>query len=125
MTAKLHPVQGKNKLPAHVLRKASVTFKPTSTAANSTGQAHADDRAAQISLVRQRKAAKFDYEAMYAKAYKRSTYSGAELQPYTGRPGSLDFLALPSLIGDQRVYRRDHIIKLNREFVAELQKAKS
>jgi hypothetical protein len=34
-------------------------------------------------------------------------YSGAELKPYQGRPGSLDFLALPSLMGKTRVYRAD------------------
>ena len=36
-----------------------------------------------------------------------NTYQGTELQPYTGRPGSLDFLDCPSLIGNRRVYRAD------------------
>lgn len=108
MTAKLHPVQGKNTLPAHVLRKASITFKPTSTSQGASGLADAGDRAAQFSLVRQRKASRFDYAAMYAAAYKRSVYNGAELAPYQGRPGSLDFLALPSLMGQRRVYRPGH-----------------
>ena len=39
---------------------------------------------------------------------KPADYNGAELQPYQGRPGSLDFLALPSLMGTRRVYRADH-----------------
>ena len=34
-------------------------------------------------------------------------YTGQELKPYQGRPGSLDFLALPSLIGSTRIYRKD------------------
>jgi len=34
-------------------------------------------------------------------------YDGAELKPYQGRPGSLEFLALPSLMGVTRVYRKD------------------
>lgn len=34
------------------------------------------------------------------------TYSGAELQPYTGRPGAMDAYALPSLSNGQRVERR-------------------
>lgn len=33
-------------------------------------------------------------------------YSGAELRPYTGRPGALDAYRLPSLIDGQRVDRR-------------------
>ena len=35
------------------------------------------------------------------------TYKGAELQPYQGRPGALDFLRLPSLMGSRRVYRQE------------------
>ena len=42
-----------------------------------------------------------------AYAKKLATYNGAELKPYQGRPGSLDFLALPSLIGLKRIYRAD------------------
>ena len=38
------------------------------------------------------------------------TYSGAELQPYTGRPGAMDAYALPSLSNGQRVERRAPII---------------
>ena len=33
-------------------------------------------------------------------------YTGAELRPYTGRPGALDAYKLPSLIDGQRVDRR-------------------
>jgi len=36
-------------------------------------------------------------------------YNGAELRPYDGRPSSLDFLALPSLMGKTRVYRKDQM----------------
>lgn len=36
-----------------------------------------------------------------------NTYQGTELHPYAGRPGSLDFLDCPSLIGKDRVYRGD------------------
>jgi hypothetical protein len=38
------------------------------------------------------------------------TYTGAELQPYTGRPGAMDAYALPSLSDGQRVPRRAPII---------------
>ena len=30
-------------------------------------------------------------------AFKRGAYDGAELRPFTGRPGSMDAYALPSL----------------------------
>lgn len=29
--------------------------------------------------------------------FKRGTYDGAELRPFTGRPGSMDAYALPSM----------------------------
>lgn len=32
-------------------------------------------------------------------------YTGAELQPYTGRPGALAAFALPSRVGRRRFYR--------------------
>ena len=35
----------------------------------------------------------------------RSTYNGAELAPYTGRPGAMDAFALPSRMGGVRFYR--------------------
>ncbi len=34
-------------------------------------------------------------------------YSGAELKPFAGRTGAMDAFKLPSLIGDQRLYRKD------------------
>lgn len=34
-----------------------------------------------------------------------STYNGAELAPYAGRPGAMDAFALPSRRFDKRVYR--------------------
>lgn len=34
-------------------------------------------------------------------------YDGAELRPFTGRPGAMDAFALPSLRFGKRVYRRD------------------
>ena len=35
----------------------------------------------------------------------KGTYSGAELQPFSGRPGAMDAYALPSLVGGRRVPR--------------------
>ncbi len=43
-------------------------------------------------------------------AFGSGTYTGAELQPYTGRPGAMDAYALPSLSNGQRVPRRAPII---------------
>lgn len=34
-------------------------------------------------------------------------YTGAELKPFAGRPGAMDAFKLPSLIGDQRIFRGD------------------
>ena len=34
-------------------------------------------------------------------------YTGGELRSFTGRPGAMDAFKLPSLIGDQRVLRKD------------------
>lgn len=39
-----------------------------------------------------------------------ATYTGAELRPYTGRPGAMDAYRPPSLIDGQRVERRAPII---------------
>lgn len=38
-----------------------------------------------------------------------SLYSGEELAAYQGRPGSQDFLNLPSLMGSKRIYRKDAV----------------
>lgn len=35
----------------------------------------------------------------------KGTYSGAELQPFSGRPGAMDAYALPSRTSDRRIYR--------------------
>ena len=35
----------------------------------------------------------------------KGTYAGAELQPFSGRPGAMDAYALPSLVGGRRVPR--------------------
>ena len=35
----------------------------------------------------------------------RQLYTGAELAPYSGRPGAMDAFALPSRMGDRLVYR--------------------
>ena len=35
----------------------------------------------------------------------KGTYSGAELQPFSGRPGAMDAYALPSRTSDKRIYR--------------------
>lgn len=40
-----------------------------------------------------------------ANSNMRSTYNGAELAPYAGRPGAMDAFALPSRRFDKRVYR--------------------
>ena len=37
----------------------------------------------------------------------KQIYDGAELKPYTGRPGANDSLKLPSRMGDTLVYRKD------------------
>lgn len=39
-------------------------------------------------------------------AGSRQPYDGAELRPYTGRPGAMDAYALPSRMGDKRVHYR-------------------
>ncbi|MGB3068465.1 MAG: hypothetical protein WBC18_07955 [Ottowia sp.] len=39
---------------------------------------------------------------------KQPTYDGAELRPFTGRPGAMDAFALPSLRFGQRIYRRGY-----------------
>lgn len=36
---------------------------------------------------------------------KSGNYTGAELKPYTGRPGSEDALALPSRVGPRLCHR--------------------
>ena len=114
MSARLQAPQSKPGLPAHVLRKATVTFAPTSTftstSGGNSGQTDAADRAAQISLVHQRRQARESQviaESRRITNSTRGTYTGAELKPYQGRPGSLNFLALPSLIGLRRVFRKD------------------
>ena len=35
----------------------------------------------------------------------KGTYSGAELQPFSGRPGAMDAYALPSRTSNKRIYR--------------------
>lgn len=116
MSTRLQAPQSKPGLPAHVLRKATVTFAPTSTftstSGGNSGQTDAADRAAQISLVHQRRQAR--ESQVIAESHRiansnntRGTYTGAELKPYQVRPGSLNFLALPSLIGLRRVFRKD------------------
>jgi hypothetical protein len=43
---------------------------------------------------------------------RTNSYQGHELRPYTGRPGSLDFLNCPSLIGSRRIHRPDAACKV-------------
>lgn len=38
---------------------------------------------------------------------RHELYDGAELRPFTGRPGAMDAFSLPSLQFGERVYRRD------------------
>jgi hypothetical protein len=42
---------------------------------------------------------------------RTNSYQGHELRPYTCRPGSLDFLNCPSLIGSRRIHRADAACK--------------
>ena len=100
-------------LAAHVLRPAQhkglkVVFKDTSTVeAMPVPVPHARGEGfAMRALVKLRQAQR-GVSRTEAYAQKASAYNGTELKPYQGRPGSLDFLALPSLIGDKRVYRVD------------------
>jgi len=44
-------------------------------------------------------------EAPVRNSNAKGTYSGAELQPFAGRPGAMDAYALPSLAGSRRTYR--------------------
>lgn len=44
-------------------------------------------------------------EAPVRNGNAKGTYSGAELQPFAGRPGAMDAYALPSRRFDQRQYR--------------------
>ncbi len=117
MSARLQTPADKNNLPAHVLRKA-VVFKPTSATPGGVSggitQTDAADRAAEQRLVRQRRMAK-DSQNIAAShriansSAARGHYTGAELKPYSMRIGALDFLALPSLMGNRRIYRADQI----------------
>lgn len=40
-------------------------------------------------------------------ASQKDVYDGADLRPYVGREGALDFINVPSRIGNQRTYRKD------------------
>lgn len=96
-------------LPSHQLRPANISakqaskaskgikvvFKPTSPAADNSAQYVA------------RKATERKATARIVTNSSKDVppYTGQELNPYQGRPGSLDFLALPSLIGSTRHYR--------------------
>ena len=94
-----------NGLAAHILRpvkNARLTFKDTSAPEQGTRVEQYAMRA--VAAKRRQAQSKAD---TYTHALKRSTYNGAELRPYDGRPGSLDFLALPSLMGSRRIYRKD------------------
>ena len=44
-------------------------------------------------------------EAPVRNSNAKGTYAGAELQPFSGRPGAMDAYALPSLVGGRRVPR--------------------
>ena len=39
----------------------------------------------------------------------RKSYQGAELQPFTGRPGAMDAFSLPSVVMDRRTWRDGRI----------------
>jgi hypothetical protein len=103
-------------MPAHALRPAkptnskgiNVAFKHTSSASfqQDGPKVRSSAAYAQAALVKLRQAQR---GSSITDAYlkKSATYNGAELKPYQGRPGSLDFLAMPSLMGQNRVYRND------------------
>ena len=44
-------------------------------------------------------------EAPVRNSNAKGTYAGAELQPFSGRPGAMDAYALPSRTFDKRIYR--------------------
>ena len=44
-------------------------------------------------------------EAPVRNSNAKGTYAGAELQPFSGRPGAMDAYALPSRTFDKREYR--------------------
>jgi hypothetical protein len=103
-------------LPAHALRPAkptnskgiNVAFKHTSSASfqQDGPKVRSSAAYAQAALVKLRQAQRgTSITDAYVK--KAAIYNGAELKPYQGRPGSLDFLAMPSLIGHKRIYRAD------------------
>jgi hypothetical protein len=48
-------------------------------------------------------------------ASSKHAYSGQELRPYTGRPGSLDHLDLPNRIGETLFYRSRANVKTVRQ----------
>ena len=101
MPAKLTQPTSPYGKPAHVLRAntaantarngVKVTFKPISPANDTNTPCKA--RPANARTV--------------VNSSKSQHYQGQELKPYQGRPGSLDFLTLPSLFGSTRRYRAD------------------
>ena len=98
-------------LPTHTPRPAQakgikVVFQDTSATATMPAPYARAEGFAMRALVKLRQAERgLSITEAYAK--NASAYNGSELKPYQGRPGSLDFLALPSLIGLNRVYRAD------------------
>jgi hypothetical protein len=44
---------------------------------------------------------------------ERGNYTGAELLPYTGRPGAMDAFTLPSIQGGRAVERKRHVIVIS------------
>ena len=44
-------------------------------------------------------------EAPVRNSNAKGTYAGAELQPFSGRPGAMDAYALPSRTSNKRIYR--------------------
>ena len=98
-------------LPTHTLRPAQakgikVVFKDTSATATMPAPYARAEGFAMRALVKLRQTQRgLSITEAYAK--NASAYNGAELKPNIMRPGALDFLDWPSLIGQTRIYRKD------------------
>jgi hypothetical protein len=75
-----------------------------------------DEHAKTIARRRQRRAARAQDAPplQICNATSSKGYTGQELRPYTGRPGSLDFLACPSRTGASLHYRSEQCIQFQR-----------
>lgn len=105
----LTPPTGTLRLPAHVHRRHKPADKPAAKPGSRPAKvvfkpASGDDTTAPINN-RKQPMQPAQPRTVTNSSNKLQAYTGAELKPNQGRPGSLDFLALPSLIGSTRHYR--------------------